>query len=439
MRADIIGNTKMTYIYFLLVRLAALLGNRKAKLLTAGQSETIARIQQDELTRTQNTPRDSRSCGSEVRLWIHAASVGEFEQVRPIIERLKTNYPQTQIILTFFSPSGYELRKDYDKADGVYYLPFATRKNAKKFIELLRPDMAIFVKYEFWPAYLKELKANGIPTYLISAIFRPSQLFFRPWGKPYLKLLTCFAHLFVQDENSKVLLEKHGIGNVSIAGDTRFDRVSEIKDAGRHITVVEEFLNDTYALPYEQAHMTRQPVIVAGSTWQQDELLLARYLEHNEDVKLIIAPHEITEEHLNFLFHLFEGRYVRYSEATHENISRCRILLIDSIGMLSSLYRYATVAYVGGAFGKGLHNTIEAAVWGVPVVFGKKYKHFREAVGLIKAGAAVSVRNSNELNNALDYTISQSRELGEKAAEYVESELGATDKIYNYLMNAAPF
>ena len=322
------------------------------------------------------------------------------------------------------------MRKDYELADGVYYLPFATRRNARRMLDLLKPDIAVFVKYEFWPAYLKELKARQIPTYLISSVFRKGQLFFRPWGKPYLNLLRCFTHIYVQDAGSEELLLKHNINNVSIAGDTRFDRVTEIRQQERQLPVIESFLHDEMMLPYELANSSNK-VIVAGSTWPIDEMMLKEYMADREDTKLIIAPHEITEEHLNYLFQLFEGRFVRYSEATRLNINRCNILIIDTMGLLQSLYRYATVAYVGGAFGAGLHNTLEAAVWGVPVIFGKKYKRFREAAGLIEAGAAISAKNGKELYKALDYAFNNSSEMGQKAAEYVMNGRGATDKIYN--------
>ena len=403
----------MVRIYFFLVRLAAFFGNRKAKLLVTGQGESLSRMEKDGLDRP------------------HSSSVGEFEQVRPIIERLKAEGGDTsEIIVTFFSPSGYEMRKDYELADGVYYLPFATRRNARRMLDLLKPDIAVFVKYEFWPAYLKELKARQIPTYLISSVFRKGQLFFRPWGKPYLNLLRCFTHIYVQDAGSEELLLKHNINNVSIAGDTRFDRVTEIRQQERQLPVIESFLHDEMMLPYELANSSNK-VIVAGSTWPIDEMMLKEYMADREDTKLIIAPHEITEEHLNYLFQLFEGRFVRYSEATRLNINRCNILIIDTMGLLQSLYRYATVAYVGGAFGAGLHNTLEAAVWGVPVIFGKKYKRFREAAGLIEAGAAISAKNGKELYKALDYAFNNSSEMGQKAAEYVMNGRGATDKIYN--------
>ena len=375
-------------------------------------------------------------------VWIHAASVGEFEQARPIIEKiverqktalLKDKRP---IVVTFFSPSGYEARKGYDKADGVYYLPFATRRNAKRFIEALQPSMAIFVKYEFWPAYLRELKKRAIPTYSICAIFRPKQRFFRWWGKLHLNVLKCFTHIFVQDEASLQLLVKHGVSQASVAGDTRFDRMAEVKANGR-------MANGERLTPI--AHFTEgfERVIVAGSTWPKDEVLLAQYignwtLDNGQWPKLILVPHEIDEKHMHFIFNLFKGQIVRYSAVSgmKDAISRrnilqnARVLVVDTMGLLSATYPFGQVAYIGGGFGAGIHNTIEAAAYGMPVIFGPKYHHFREAQGLIDAGAARSIKRYSELEAALSTALDQHEYIGAKAAAYVQSELGATDKIY---------
>lgn len=397
-------------IYFLLLRIAALFGHRKAKLLVRGQKEALQQIK---------TYKQNHLFGGVV--WFHAASVGEFEQARPIIERLRKEQPKTPILLTFFSPSGYELRKNYSEVDLVTYLPFATKRNARAFAEEVQPAMAIFVKYEFWPAYLKELHKRNVRTYSISAIFRPKQLFFLPWGKPYLKLLHCFTHIYVQDRASIELLQAHGITHTSVAGDTRFDRVNEIAGHAKQLPVVERF---TFNAP---------KVIVAGSTWSQDEELLARYIDEHPDTKLVLVPHEIHDKHLHEIFQIFHGRYVRFTEATPLNIMHCQTLLIDTIGMLSSIYQYGQVAYIGGGFGVGIHNTIEAAVYGVPVLFGPNYRHFREAKGLIQAGAGFSVNNYRELEKQLDDALADHETLGRKAREYVESELGATEKIYREL------
>lgn len=399
-------------LYFWIVRLAALFGHRKAKLLVSGQAEAIAALQ------------EWRATVSDIPVaWIHVASVGEFEQARPIIERLSMELPFRKILLTFFSPSGYELRKNYNQVDKVLYLPFATRRNAKKWLEILSPEMAVFVKYEFWPAYLNALQSKQVPTYLISAIFRPKQLFFRPWGKAYLKLLHTFHHIYVQDRASSELLQKYGITSVTVAGDTRFDRVTEVRKQAKELTVLEGFVRDS------------QRVIVAGSTWPQDEQMFARYMEEHEDVRLVLVPHEIHPAHLHQLFQYFEGRYVRYTEASPMSLDKCRVLVVDSIGLLSSIYRYGHVAYIGGGFGVGIHNTLEAAVYGMPVVFGPNWQKFREAHGLLEAGAAISVKNYREFSNALDTAFEQQTLMGQRAHDYVQSECGATEQIYNALFH----
>ena len=398
------------FIYFWILRLAAFLGHRKAKKLVQGQGEAYALLQ------------EWRASMVDIPVvWIHVASVGEFEQVRPIIERMRSELPFRKILLTFFSPSGYEMRKDYAYVDKVLYLPFATQRNAKKWLQILDPEMAIFVKYEFWPAYLKALKKNNIPTYLISAIFRPGQLFFLPWGYGYRQLLHCFRHIYVQDLASAQLLQRYGIENVKVAGDTRFDRVCEVKAAAKELPVIQGFV----------ANATR--VLVAGSTWPLEEQMLARYIMEHEDVRLILVPHELHVQHLQQIFQYFEGRYVRYSEATPMSVSMARVLLVDTMGLLSSIYRYGHIAYIGGGFGAGIHNTLEAAVYGMPVVFGPNWKKFREAHGLIDAGAAISAKNYREFAAALDRAFDQQKLMGQHAAHYVQNERGATNIIYNAL------
>lgn len=397
-------------IYFWILRLAALLGHKKARKLVKGQARALAELREWAATLG----------GSQV-LWFHAASVGEFEQARPIIERLHSELPFRKVLLTFFSPSGYELRKNYPLVDKVTYLPFATRRNARKMLEILPLEAAVMVKYEFWPAYLKALKAKHIPTYLISAIFRPGQLFFLPWGKMYLKLLHAFEHIFVQDQSSSDLLQRNGVKAVTVAGDTRFDRVTEVRKQAKDLPVVDGFV----------AGAPR--VIIAGSTWQRDEQYLARYMAEREDVKLVLVPHEIDSAHLHEIFQYFEGRYVRYTEATPQNVNKCRVLLVDTIGVLSSIYRYGHVAYIGGGFGVSIHNTLEAAVYGMPVVFGPTWKKFREAHGLLAAGAAITVKNYREFADALDRAFDNQSIMGQRANDYVQSECGATDKILKQL------
>ena len=370
-------------------------------------------------------------------IWIHSASVGEFEQARPIIERLRETGERLKIVLTFFSPSGYELRKNYELVDGVFYLPFPNRHNANKFIDALQPSKVLFVKYEFWPPYLRVLKKRGIPTYSISAIFRPTQRFFHWYGKSSLNLLKCFTHLYVQDEASRALLAEHGIANCTVTGDTRFDRVKAIVDSQKSKV-------DSRFTPITQFVQGAERVLVAGSTWPKDEVLLQKYIEdlrlkiEDCSAKLILVPHEINEEHLHFIFNLFEGKMVKYSVISNmpSNESRVNILqhaqvmVLDTIGLLSSIYRFGQVAYIGGGFGVGIHNTIEAAVYGVPVLFGPNYHHFREAQGLIDAGAARSISNYAELEEAIETAFANHETIGKKAADYVQSELGATEKIY---------
>lgn len=405
-------------IYFLLVRIAALFGHRKAKKLVAGQAASVAL-----LSSTENGTDGLHGC-----VWFHAASVGEFEQARPLIERLRKEQPQRRIVLTFFSPSGYELRKDYNLVDKVLYLPFATRKNAKLLLDVLQPSLVVFVKYEFWKPYLKALYKRHIPTYLISAIFRPGQLFFKPWGKPYRKLLTYFDRLYVQDEASKDLLSRFGIDNVTVAGDTRFDRCSAVAKETKRIVEMEWFVTP-------KALEQPKPIIVAGSTWPADEALFARYIGEREDVKLVIVPHELTDRHLAQIFQMFEGRYVRWTEATKHSLATSRVLVADTMGLLSKLYKYATVAYVGGGFGVGIHNTVEPAVYGIPVLFGPNYGRFREAKGLIAASAATAVHNYATLRDGMNSALENAAEMGEAAKRYVASEIGATEKIYNDLFN----
>lgn len=405
------------YFYFLLIRIAAFFGHKKARMIVRGIKSQKGQIQ-----------------AHSSAIWIHAASSGEFEQARPLIERIKQKDERAKIVVTFFSPSGYEARKNYELADGVYYLPLATRRNAKRFLNALQPKMAIFVKYEFWPAYLRELKKRGIPTYSICSIFRPDQYFFRWWGKSQLRVLKCFTHLFVQDEASRRLLAEHGIHQASVAGDTRFDRVAKVqRDNGQETKDLR---------PVAQFAENSEHVVIAGSTWPKDEELLAKYLqeqsEKGQGTKLILVPHEINEKHLHYLFNLFQGRLVRYSAAIRmtDAVSRRNILhyadvmLIDTIGLLSSIYQFGHAAYIGGGFGEGIHNTIEAAVYGIPVVFGPKYENFREAKGLIEVGAARSIKKYDELEAALDTALEQHETIGVKAAEYVRSELGATSKIF---------
>lgn len=392
-------------IYFLLVRIVAAF-NKKARRLAQGEKEALAHLK-------------DKIQPNEQYIWFHAASVGEFEQGRPIMERIKKQHPEKKILLTFFSPSGYEMRKNYQGADVVSYLPFATKKKVRSFLDIVRPEMAVFVKYEFWPNYLKQLAQRQIPTYLVAGIFRPSQYFFRWYGAAYRKCLSCFTHLFLQDEDSAALMAKYNITNTTVCGDPRFDRVVEIASAAKDLNILQQFAQGA-------------PVIVAGSTWLPDEELLTRYFQENENIKLVIVPHETDKHHLHAIYHLLHGRYVRYTEATQQNLEFARCLVVDTMGILASIYRYATVAYVGGGFGVGIHNVLEAAVYGCPVVIGPNYKKFREAHGLIQCQGAFSVHNYTEFKARMDELLYQSKD--DNARRYVLDNCGATDVIYKAII-----
>ena len=390
------------YLYQLAIFIASFF-NTKAKKLRIGQAEAFTVLK-------QKIDPNARY------VWFHAASLGEFEQGRPVIEQLKKEKPDTKILLTFFSPSGYEIRKNYALADIVSYLPLDTASAAKKFVEMLNPSKAIFIKYEFWPNYLQALKAAGIPVYSISAIFRPGQIFFRWYGQWYKKLLQGIDHIFVQDKASLDLLKTHGVDKVSIAGDTRFDRVADLAAQAKTIPLVEAFVKDT------------EKVIVAGSSWPKDEELLVRYLKLHPDVKMILVPHEIHAAHIMGISKLLNGNFVAYTEATEQNVQTANCLVVDTIGLLSSIYRYGHVAYIGGGFGVGIHNTLEAAVWNVPVVFGPMYEKFREARDLIAIGGAFSIPDSETLEEKLDALL-KDKKAGVIAGEYVKQNTGATKLI----------
>lgn len=352
-------------------------------------------------------------------IWFHAASLGEFEQGRPMIEEIKRRHPDKKILLTFFSPSGYEVRKHYDGADIVCYLPFDKPHNVRKFLDLARPSMAFFIKYEFWKNYLDELKRRGIPTYSVSSVFRKDQVFFKWYGGLYRKVLHDFTCLYVQNELSRRYLAKIGVTDVKIVGDTRFDRVIEIMHRAKELPIVEAFCGGGQ-------------VLVAGSSWQPDEELFIRYFNDHPGMKLIIAPHVIDDLHLVDIINKLKRPYVRYSKATPEKAAKADCLIVDCYGLLSSIYRYGTMSYVGGGFGVGIHNTLEAAVYGMPVVFGPKYQKFVEAKELIEAGGAFTISNYAALEALLDRLVSDKEFLaksGDAAGHYVESRAGATGRI----------
>ena len=397
-----------------IVRLGAAFRKPKAKLMLRGQRRCFRTLQ-----------RKLDPSGGYI--WIHASSLGEFEQGRPLIEMIKREQPEARILLTFFSPSGYEVRKNFSKVDTVVYLPFDLPGNVKQFLDLVQPSMAIFVKYEFWGNYLNALKRRGVPTYIISSIFRPKQIFFRPWGGIFRKMLKCFDTIFVQNEESRELLA--GIGfkdNVIIAGDTRFDRVADVKAAAREFPLVAKFV--------EKAPFT----LVMGSSWPPDEDIVIPYFNAHREMKLIIAPHEFDRHRLHTLMSKLSRPARFYSEATQQNIESADCLIIDSFGLLSSLYRYGQAAYIGGGFGAGIHNINEAAVYNIPVIFGPKYQKFQEAFDLIALDGAMSIHDSDTFSAAMDPLLENEPlrlKCGKAAGGYIQSHLGGTKLIYDHIFN----
>ena len=394
------------YLYAGCIKIASLF-NKKARLLVRGHRQ-IFRI------------LDRQVDKSASYLWFHASSLGEFEQGRPLIERIHQKHPECRILLTFFSPSGYEVRKDYKGADIVCYIPFDTPYNVKRFLDTIRVEKAFFIKYEFWPNFLRGLYKRNIEIFSVSSIFRDNQLFFKWYGKGYAKALTYFKHLFVQDRHSKDLLYSIGITDVSIVGDTRADRVLEVAAASKQFPIIEKFVNGN-------------PTFIAGSSWPADEELFIPYFLPKRDWKLIIAPHEIHEEHLVEIEGRLEGRdCIRLSKATLENIKGYDTLIIDCFGMLSSIYRYGHVAYIGGGFGVGIHNILEAAVFDIPVLFGPNNKRFREAQDMKRLKGGFEITDAYTFRILIDKFISDPgflKKAGRNAGDYVRSSSGTSDRI----------
>ena len=360
-------------------------------------------------------------------IWMHCASLGEFEQGRPLLEELKMKNPDQKIVLTFFSPSGYEVMKDYKGADHIFYLPMDSPANAKKFLDTINPSLVLWVKYEYWFYYLAEIKKRNIPTLLVSGIFRNNQPFFSWYGNIWRKMLGSFTHFFVQNEESKELLSSLGFtDNVSINGDTRFDRVLEIADGFIAVPHIAEFCGDSI-------------VIVAGSTWEEDEIELLHFVNTNPEIKFIIAPHEINEENLSDVKDEFPKSifYSELEQTTNHKPQTTNVLIINNIGMLSRLYKYATITYVGGGFGgDGVHNVLEAAVYGKPVVFGPVYEKFDEALGLVNAGGGISIDGPVNLEATLKNLLQDEEERmkrGAAAKEYVQENAGASKKIIQFI------
>ncbi len=363
-------------------------------------------------------------------VWFHAASLGEFEQGRPLMERLRRDHPEYKILLTFFSPSGYEVRKNYEGADIVCYLPLDTIRNARRFLRAVRPVMAFFIKYEFWYNYMHILRHRGVPVYSVSSIFRPDQIFFRWYGRRYARVLKCVTRFFVQNEQSRQLLSTIGIDGAEVIGDTRFDRVLQIRDASKCLPVVEAFKHGSAD---GKAADGGYRIFVAGSSWQPDEDIFIPYFNAHRDWRLIIAPHVIGEDHLSQILSKLKRPAVRYTQTTPEEAAKADCLIIDCFGLLSSVYRYGEIAYVGGGFGVGIHNVLEAAVWGMPVIFGPNNKHFQEAQELLQAKGGFEISDKATFSGLADRLIADQDYLQQSstaAGEYVCSKAGATDRVF---------
>ena len=387
--------------------------NQKAKLWLNGRKNIFKKI-------------ESSVVKNNKLAWFHCASLGEFEQGRPLIEAYRQKFPDHSIMLTFFSPSGYEIRKNYDKADYIFYLPIDSPGNAKRFLDLTKPDIVFFVKYEFWHYYINEIGKRKIPLYLVSGIFRENQRFFKWYGGAFRKMLRNFNYFFLQNQASQDLLNSIAINNLMITGDTRFDRVFTIAQQAKALPLIEKFKNE-------------KQILVLGSSWQPDEELVIKYFNETQPVfKLIIAPHEVSKENINRIVKNIcpQRNVVKYSEANEINIENADVLIIDSIGLLSSIYRYGDIAYIGGGFGKGIHNILEAATFGLPIIFGPNYQSFKEAKDLILLGGAISIENHKQLANTLDQyflDLELIKSKGSIASHYVSNNKGATEKILEYI------
>ena len=420
------------YIYLIGVAIGSLF-NKKIKKMWRGEREAV------DLLKEKVDP-------TAKYVWFHAASLGEFEQGRPLIEQLRATHPEYKILLTFFSPSGYEVRKNYEGADIVCYLPLDTIRNARRFLRAVHPVMAFFIKYEFWYNYLHILRHRGVPVYSVSSIFRPGQVFFKWYGRNYAKVLRCITHFFVQNEVSLKLLKGIGIDEATVVGDTRFDRVLQIKEQSKELPIVEAFKGingkgnackkelseDACKEELSENGSKGCKVFVAGSSWQPDEDIFIRFFNDHPDWKLIIAPHVIGEDHLAYILDKLQMKAVRYTQATEQSAAEARCLIIDCFGLLSTIYRYGEIAYVGGGFGVGIHNVPEAAVWGVPVLFGPNNKRFQEAQDLLACKGSFEVTDYDSFNTIISRLISDDKfrhQCGEASANYVKSRSGATDII----------
>jgi len=392
-------------VYARLIALASL-WNPKAKLWTTGRKAVFERM--------------SRAMSPSDRVvWIHVASLGEFEQGRPLMEQIRKQYPEFKILLTFFSPSGYEVRKNYEGADYIFYMPIDTPRNVRRFLDIARPEIAVFVKYEFWLNYLRQLKARGVKTYVISSIFRRNSIFFRSYGFLWRRALDTFDQIFVQNDESRDLLHGIGFDNVIVAGDTRFDRVAAIAGAVKRIDTIETFKGDA-------------PLFVAGSTWKPDEDILLELIAENPRIKFVIAPHEMDEARINRIETQTCGRAVRYTQCDAQSLAQSHVLILDTVGILASVYRYASWAYIGGGFGVGIHNTLEAATFALPIAFGPNYTKFKEARDMVAIGAATKVESAEELKRWFaplrDDSVLRAK-VSSTAKDYTVKNQGATSLI----------
>ena len=397
------------------IKIAASVGKQKAMQMEMGRDQWAAVL-------TEKMAELRKFCPNPRIIWFHAASLGEFEQGRPLIEQLREKYPEYKILLTFFSPSGYEVRKNYKGADIICYLPYDKKSEAVKFIDIIKPEKVFFVKYEFWGNMLEELNRRNIPVYLISGIFREKQVFFKWYGGVMRPVLHMFQHLFVQDEKSKALLNSIDINNVTICGDTRFDRVLSIQQQAKQYQWAADF------------RATSDFILVAGSSWPKDEDILLEHFNAHPEMKLIIAPHEIHEEHIQSIIAKLKRPYMRYSQLDESRVKDADCIIIDAIGFLSSIYRYGDVAYIGGGFGVGIHNTLEAAVYGIPVIFGPNHQAFREALGLLAEGGGFTISDAASYDAIMKTFMTDEKalkEAGAKAGAYVKDNSGASDAIFS--------
>ncbi len=398
------------YIYILCVRIASLFST-KARLLLDGHAETFGI-----LARTLRT--------NDRYVWFHASSLGEFEQGRPLMERIRQRHPEYKILLTFFSPSGYEVRKNYDGADIVCYMPFDTPRNARRFVRMVKPEKAFFIKYEFWKNFIDELHRSRCEVYSVSSIFRKNQIFFRSYGRLYAKVLHNFTRIFVQNDDSRRLLENVGVTAVSVAGDTRFDRVTDIRNAAKEVDAAKHFAEGA------------TNVLVVGSSWEPDEDIIIPYFNEHKDLKLILAPHVVNEAHIRRILSALKRPAIRITQAEKENrsLQDFDCMIVDTYGMLSSIYRYGNIAYVGGGFGVGIHNVPEAAVYGVPVLIGPNHQKFREAEMLLHLGGCFEITSPDTFAmtmKLLTQNEDSRKKAGDAAGNYILSNAGAADKIFD--------